>query len=560
MKENNSKVYQAALYLRLSKEDGDVEDGGKLVSNSISNQKDLIMDYLKQHPEIEVHSVWADDGYSGVNFNRPNFQKMLEEIKCGDVDCVIVKDLSRFGREYIESGRYIEKIFPALGVRFIAVTDNYDSADRALYNNDMLVPFKNLINDAYCRDISIKIRSHLDMKRKRGEFIGAFAVYGYLKDERDKNRLVVDEFAGGVVRDIFRMKICGMNQQAIADRLNSQGILCPLEYKRSLGIRLQTTFQKSAKSEWSYMAVARILKNEVYTGVLIQGRQTTPNYKVKTRVAKAESEWIRIEDAHEPVIDKFTFRLVQILLKLDTRIPPKQTSLYPLSGFLYCGGCGEPMVRKTVNAGGKRYVYYVCSGNKKDKMSCTPHCIREDVLKETILKMIQGYIREVIGLDEALKMMEDAPGTKMEILKYQKRIDKKREEMVKAETRKENLYDDLKDGIISKEEYMQLKQEYDRRIAEAEKAVAVCMREQDLIIDNRGSLNEWTGHFRQYGNIGELDRNVVALMVEKVFVYSAERIEVVFNFEDEFETAMQYIHAKENAGEKNHAGIRKEAV
>lgn len=560
MKENNSKVYQAALYLRLSKEDGDVEDGGKLVSNSISNQKDLIMDYLRSHPEIEVHSVWADDGYSGVNFNRPNFQKMLEEIKCGDVDCVIVKDLSRFGREYIESGRYIEKIFPALGVRFIAVTDNYDSADRVLYNNDMLVPFKNLINDAYCRDISIKIRSNLDMKRKRGEFIGAFAVYGYLKDEKDKNKLVVDEYAGGVVRDIFRMKICGMNQQAIADWLNHQGILCPLEYKRSIGIKLQTSFQKSAKSAWTYMAVARILKNEVYTGVLIQGRQTTPNYKVKTRVVKAESEWIRIENTHEPIIDKFTFRLVQILLKLDTRISPKQPSLYPLSGFLYCGDCGEPMVRKTVNAGGKRYVYYVCSGNKKDKTACVPHCIREDVLKETILKMVQGYVREVIGLNGALKMIGDAPGTKMEILKYQKRIDKKREEITKAEIRKENLYDDLKDGIISKEEYMQLKQEYDRRIAEAEKAAAACMREQDLIIDNRGSLSEWTEHFRQYGNIGELDRNVVALMVEKVFVYSSERIEVVFNFRDEFETAMQYIHAEKKDMGVNHADSRKEAV
>ena len=560
MKESNSKVYQAALYLRLSKEDGDVEDGGKLVSNSISNQKDLIMDYLKLHPEIEVHSVWADDGFSGVNFNRPNFQKMLEEIKCGDVDCVIVKDLSRFGRDYIESGRYIEKIFPALGVRFIAVTDNYDSADNALYNNDMLVPFKNLINDAYCRDISVKIRSHLDMKRKRGEFIGAFAVYGYLKDEKDRNKLVVDEYAGSVVRDIFRMKICGMNQQAIADCLNRQGILCPLEYKRSLGIRLQTTFQKSIKPLWTYMAVARILKNEVYTGVLIQGRQTTPNYKVKTRVAKAESEWIRIENAHEPVIDKFTFRLVQILLKLDTRISPEQSSLYPLSGFLYCGDCGEPMVRKTVSAGGKRYVYYVCSGNKKDKMACIPHCIREDVLKDTILKMVQGHIREVIGLEEALKMIEDAPGKRAEILKYQKRIDEKREEIAKAETRKENLYDDLKDGIISKEEYMQLKREYDKRIAEAEQAAAACMREQDLIIDNKGGIGEWAEHFRQHENIGALDRNVVALMVEKVFVYSAERIEVVFNFRDELEAAMQYIHAEKVDMGDRHADGRKEAV
>lgn len=181
-------------------------------------------------------------------------------------------------------------------------------------------------------------------------------------------------------------------------------------------------------------------------------------------------------------------------------------------------------------------------------------------MKETILKMVQGYVREVIGLNEALKMIGDAPGKKMEILKYQKRIDRKQEEITKAEARKKNLYDDLKDGIISKEEYMQLKQEYDRRIAEAEKTVAVCMREQNLIIDNRGSLSEWTEHFRQYGNIGELDRNVVALMVEKVFVYSSERIEVVFNFRDEFETAMQYIHAKKKDMGVNHADSRREAV
>jgi len=277
-------------------------------------------------------------------------------------------------------------------------------------------------------------------------------------------------------------------------------------------------------------------------------------------VAKAESEWIRIENAHEPVIDKFTFRLVQILLKLDTRISPEKSSLYPLSGFLYCGDCGEPMVRKTVSAGGKRYVYYVCSGNKKDKTACVPHCIREDVLKDTILKIMQGHIREVIGMDEALKMIEDAPGKRAEILKYQKRIDEKREEIAKAEIRKENLYDDLKDGIISKEEYKQLKREYDRRIAEADQAAAACMREQDLVIDNKGGIGEWAEHFRQHENIGALDRNVVALMVEKIFVYSAERIEVVFNFRDELEAAMQYIHAEKADMGECHANGRKEAV
>lgn len=185
MKADNSKVFQAAIYLRLSKEDGDVVDGNKLISNSISNQKELIMGYLESHPEIHVHSVWADDGWSGVNFDRPNFQLMLNEIKRGNVDCVIVKDLSRFGRNYIEAGRYIEKIFPVLGVRFIAVTDGYDSANSEQYGNEMVVPFKNLINDAYCRDISIKIRSHLIVKRQKGKYVGAFVAYGYLKDMED---------------------------------------------------------------------------------------------------------------------------------------------------------------------------------------------------------------------------------------------------------------------------------------------------------------------------------------------------------------------------------------
>lgn len=169
MENINSKIYQATIYLRLSREDGDVAEGSKLVSNSITNQKALIMDFLKSHPEIKIHSVYADDGYSGVNFDRPDFQRMIGDIRSGIVNCVIVKDLSRFGRNYIEAGRYIEKIFPMLGVRFIAITDNYDSATmEGNCGNDMVVPFKNLINDVYCRDISIKIRSHLEMKRKKG--------------------------------------------------------------------------------------------------------------------------------------------------------------------------------------------------------------------------------------------------------------------------------------------------------------------------------------------------------------------------------------------------------
>lgn len=551
MENINSIIYHAAIYLRLSREDGDVAEGSKLVSNSISNQKALIMDFLKSHTEIRVHSVYADDGYSGVNFDRPDFQRMLEDIRKGTINCVIVKDLSRFGRNYIEAGRYIEKIFPMLGVRFIAITDNYDSmAAAGGYGSDMVVPFKNLINDAYCRDISIKIRSHLEMKRKKGEYIGAFAVYGYLKDERNKNQLIIDEYAAGVVRDIFAMKLCGLNQQAIADRLNNDGILSPMEYKKSIGINLETTFKKGTQAKWSYNAVLRILKNEVYTGVLTQGKQTTPNYKVKTRVMKPEDEWVKVENTHEPVVSRKDFNLVQELLKQDTRISPDREALFPLAGLLYCGDCMEPMVRKTVPAGGKKYVYYVCSGNKKDKTSCSPHRIAEADLTDSVLYLLQTHIENVLTLEAAMQVIEKAPKLKADVAKFDERIVRKRAELEKAEKRKLNLYEDLKDGIISKKEYLQLKAEYDRRISEAETAIGSYEQEMKLILENKSSMHEWIKEFKQHRNIQSLDRNAAVVMIKRVMVYSADRIEVTYNFEDEFARCSEYVAAYGESGRK----------
>ena len=337
--------YRAAIYLRLSKEDGDVVAGGKLESNSISNQKDLIMDFLKSKSDIEVVSVRIDDGYSGVNFCRPDFQKMLEDIKKGKIDCVIVKDLSRFSRNYIEAGRYLEKIFPALGVRFIAINDNYDSADTQ-NSQDIIIAFKNLINDSYLRDLSTKIRSHLDVKRKNGEFIGNYTAYGYLKADDNKNQLIVDTFAAEVVRDIFRMKLDGMSPSTIANKLNEMQVLSPMEYKRSMGIHFETSFKTNKKALWSAQAVNRILTNEIYTGVLLQGKTTTPNHKIKVVEKVDEKNWIRVENGHEAIVDKFYFDAVQNTLERDTRCSQSSGETYPLCGMIFCGDCGSPMVRK----------------------------------------------------------------------------------------------------------------------------------------------------------------------------------------------------------------------
>lgn len=215
MEAKKQAKYDADLYLRLSHEDGD-----KAESDSIANQRELLMDYLSSHPEIRLHEVRTDDGYSGVNYDRPGFIQMMEAVKAGEINCIIVKDFSRLGRNFIETGKYIEKIFPFMGVRFISVNDDYDSARPRTSSDNLIVPVKNLMNDAYCRDISIKIRSHLDIKRRKGQCIAPFAVYGYQKDEENKNHLVIDEEPAAVVREIFKKKLEGYSAQAIADWLN----------------------------------------------------------------------------------------------------------------------------------------------------------------------------------------------------------------------------------------------------------------------------------------------------------------------------------------------------
>lgn len=530
----DSKTYQAAIYLRLSREDGDVAEGGKQVSNSIANQKELIMDYLKSHPEIKVVSTYTDDGYSGVDFERPDFQRLLSDIRESKINCVIVKDLSRFGRNYIESGRYIEKIFPMLGIRFIAVTDGYDSINEDL-GSEMIIPFKNLINDAYCRDISVKIRSHMDIKRRNGEYIGAFAAYGYLKDKENKNHLVIDEYAADVVRDIFSMKLCGMSQQAIADKLNADGILSPIQYKKSIGIDLESSFQKSVKPKWSYNAVLRILKNEVYTGTVVQGKCTTPNYKIKKRVHKAENEWIRVQNTHDAIIPRDEFGLVQELLLRDTRVAPDGTEVFPLGGMLFCADCGETMVRKTVPAGGRRYVYYVCSGNKKDKNHCSTHSFSEKKLTESVLEAVKGHIRAVLSISEAVEIISKAPEMKPDAVKCEERIEKLRAEADECNVRRKNLYEDYKDGILTKDEYFMLRDQYQKQLEGIGHSMEAVQSEKDTILSSRSGKQEWIEKLRKYKDADFLDRGLVTFIIDRIDVAEGNRLQVKYRFEKEIQ-------------------------
>ena len=527
MLNTQNKIWNATLYLRLSRDDGDKEE-----SNSITGQRELLRDYISQRPEFREYAVRVDDGYSGSTFERPSFQKMIEDVKAGRTDCIIVKDLSRFGRNYLDAGEYIEKIFPFLGVRFIAVNDNYDSLGDKKASDDLIIPFKNLINEAYCRDISVKIRSQLEIKRKNGQFLGSFAAFGYLKDEQNKNKLVVDQYAADIVRDIFKWKLEGVSPQDIADALNKLGVLSPMEYKRSLGMKFTTSFKTNAKAAWSAGTVIRVLKNPIYTGVLVQGKETTPSYKVHKRITKDESEWTVIEDSHEAIISKIDFDSVQKVLKCDTRRSPDGKAVQLFSGMVFCGDCGASMVRKTVPAGEKKYVYYVCSAHKQDK-SCSPHRMRDTALEEIVLDSLKQHISEVIDMSELLEITDTAPLRTAQAQKVQRQLDKKHEEYEKLQKLLMSLYENLADGIIDREEYTRLKASFTARADEAEKQMDA-LRETLTDIQNHGTENAWMNEFIKRQGLSSLDRAVVVALIDKILIHSNDVVEIIYRWQDEF--------------------------
>ncbi len=541
MQKLNDKTYHAAIYLRLSQEDGDISVSDKNESNSISTQRDLIHAFMQKQPDILYETEFCDDGYTGTNFDRPGFNDMMTAVREKRVDCIIVKDLSRFGRDYIESGKYIQKIFPMLGIRFIAINDGYDSADTGNQSNDFVLPFKNLINDSYCRDISIKSRTNLEVKRRNGEFVSNFAVYGYMRSPDDKHKLVVDEEAAATVRNIFNWKQEGWNAQQIANHLNKLHIPSPMEYKKKCGQNFRTSFKTKTTAQWSAVAVLRILKNAVYTGVLEQGKTTTPNYKVKTRVVKDESKWARVENAHEAIISPAQFELVQTILGMDTCRAENNDEIYPFSGMIYCADCQSPLVHRAATSNGKKYHYYVCSGNKRDKNSCTTHNIKCDLVEEVVLATVQAHISMAIDIDNAMSQVNSLDWEQREVRKINAQLAALELDVEKFSRIKMELYEDLKSGLITKDEYHSFKEDYDARIENIKLQVSNLISRRNAIQGGLTSAQGWFAQFRKYENIDKLTRNTIVSLIERVEINDNKDIHVKFRHADQFSAALEYL-------------------
>lgn len=534
----SKKIYHAAIYVRLSKEDGDISNQ-KTESNSISNQKSLVKKFLQNKKDIKIVKEYVDDGYSGANFDRPGFQMMLADIKKGKINCVCIKDLSRFGREYINSGMYIERIFPMMGVRFISVNDNYDSVNNEENYSDIIIPFKNLLNDMYCRDISIKIRSQLEVKRKNGECILSFAPYGYKKSEEDRHKLIVDDYAAETVKEIYHLKICGMSQNMIAQKLNRKGILPPAEYKISQGLNYKGNFTIKDSSEWSSVMVRRILENEIYIGTLIQGKSTTPNHKVKKIIQKDPSEWIRIENNHEPIISKRNFELVQRLLKLDTRCAPGKDSVYPLSGLVVCGGCGMPMIRQITKCGGKSYSYYKCT-NKLEKKKRGDYRISVGSLEKTVLELLKVQIKNIVNLKEIVEYIGMQSFEEKERKKLEEREHKVLHDIEHYSKLKGMLYSDWKDGILSEADYKEILSIYTMKKENLKKVLSEIKREKASLLKENNKFT-WMNYFIQHRDIKELNREVAVSLIREIKIYAKKEIEIVFDFEDVYKNIIEMV-------------------
>lgn len=529
------KKFKTCLYLRLSKED---DKNGE--SESISNQKLMLLNFLDNNQDLKLVSIKIDDGYSGSDFNRPAFQEMIQDLKDKKINCIVVKDFSRFGRDFIEVSRYLDEIFPFMDIRFISLNDNYDSLKNQNGLDNFIVPFKNLVNDSYLRDISLKIRSSLDTKRKKGDFTGAFATYGYLKDSNNKNKLIVDEIASQVVKDIFKYRLNGFSADKIAKILNENGILSPLEYKKSLGLKYNTDFKTNEKALWTAKAIFRILENPIYIGTLEQKKRTTPNYKIKKVIFVPKEEQIIVKNNHPPIIDEITFNNVQKIMLLDTRISPNNDKVYVLSGLLYCSKCGSSLIRKNKGTTKKPNFCYVCRTAKTSK-NCTGVSINAQIIENIISEAIKNQINNIVNIENILKTIDNLPYTLNQVKKVAKRLLGKKNELEKYENIKLKLYEDLKDDTITKAEYKNFNSLYDKKIEDAKLVIAKLEIEIENLLKDNNYNQGFIKYFKQYEDIEKLTRELVVSLINKIIIGENNFIDIYFNFEDEYKGLLSYI-------------------
>ncbi len=508
--------YRVGLYIRLSKED---ESEGP--SQSVTNQKSLLDEFVKKH-QLSVYDTYIDDGWSGTNFDRPGFQRLLNDIENKKVNMVITKDLSRLGRDYILTGHYMERYFPEHRVRYISLLDGIDTGIESSAND--ITPFRAIMNDMYAKDISKKIKSVKRDKQRKGEFIGGKAVYGYQLNPNEKNKLFIDEVAAAVVRKAFALALSGESCRGIAKQFNQEGIPTPSVYAGLLNPK-----PGPYAGLWTSESISSMLKNEIYIGNMVQGRQLRISYKSKKCLHQDPDKWIVVEHTHEPIIDEETFRKVQLMVA-SRRHTRSRTYDYPLKGMIYCHECGYPLAvinRKT--SGGKDSLYFVCRTYQRFTKAgvCTCHCIKIKTVNEAVMNQVREVCEACLKEEELLLEAEDA----LKRARLQdERINEKQALQLKVDeltTKLDRMYMDRLSGLLTDDDFERIYTKIKSDRATMEERLEELEMPRYTPEEEKKKANELVRKFLQ---TTEMNRELLVSLIERIELTENKEVIIKFRF------------------------------
>lgn len=523
-------------YIRLSQADQDLmKKENKTESESISHQRDLIQRYINFHADLKNCEVreFYDDGYSGTNFKRPSFERLLEQIKKGEIGCVIVKDFSRFGRDYIELGDYLERIFPFLGVRFISVNDGYDSNDYKGTTGGLDVVLKNIVYDFYSKDLSVKVTTAKRAKMKRGEYIGGHVPYGLLRDPADKHKLVIDPEAAAVVREIFECAISGMRLIDIARRLNEKGYETPARYFQRKHPDKNIYKNTSKMDCWNDNSVRRLLKQEMYYGAVVQHKREGIGIGWKHSVAVPKEDQVIVEGKHPGIVTKEEFLQAQKIFRKRGETKRVVEKTYPLWRKVKCGTCGRAMPMKSGVVRGVDYRYFYCphATVQTGDDGCTKEFMREDVLNDVVWDSVKGLLSAAGDAKKRLgKKQAVAERNNAGMVKKLSDLQKKK---AKCEAERFTNMDQFMAGSLDKNVYQKKRTELtkeEKRLDSLLSDLEVKLQEIESVQDEGTKAVLET--VERFSGASELDQKIVEVLIEKVLVYDPEHVEIKWNFSD----------------------------
>ena len=538
--QEEQNIYQTAGYIRLS-----IEDSGKTNGYSLENQEKLVRDYIADRQDLRLYRLYIDNGATGTVFQRPAFDEMMQDMKDGKINCIVVKDLSRLGRNYLEAGNYLEQIFPFFRVRFISITDGYDSNSPDVTDESLIIPLKNIINEGYAKDISLKITTSFESRKKQGQFMGRYPVYGYLKDPANKNHLIVNPETCGIVRRIFQMRDSGMALGAIASQLNAEGIPSPARY---LWIKGLSKEERHQDSYWDRINVKRLLTNKMYLGILVYGKERSSFAKGIKRQRVPESEWKYVPNAHEAIIDQELFDSVQKKLEDTKQNFLNMTGINEdyrpenlFRGRIHCSDCGGAMkMSKFVNTRKDgsidRYAVYECCRRKKlYDLSCPQRSIRKAVVDKTVEEAIRFHIRTFLDTEQIIAKLNRSPKGRAAASDIQNHIREKQRRISKIERLSTGIYEDYREGILNEEEYLAIRSRYGEEkegLLKEVDALMLAEREHEANYHSTGSLADIV---RKYAEFPELNREIVEAFIADIQVHTDSHLVITFAFEDEFQ-------------------------